>query len=165
MIKSRIYDTLVEFLKAKQPTKGSDIFLQNGVNIQGVIEKFDNYGIQVLSDNQSSVVSSGIINTITVHGEELIDEALAKFEGFENGDLHNSEIHSHVCVPATTLGCEVAMFFFNRIHISGELLHFDGDVMLILGTVYRNDVKVRQLQMVNIDNLVTCSVKAPAFKF
>lgn len=164
MIKSRIFNQLVGFLKDKQPTQGSDVFLQNGINIQGVIKNFDNYGIEIVSNNQSSIISTATINTITVYGDDLIEKALKCFEGFENGELTNAEMQDHVCVPAVKLDCEVSMFFYNRIHLNGKLLNFDGNVMLILGKAIRQGKTVDQLQMVNIDNVVTSSVKAPVFK-
>ena len=161
MIKSSIYNKIVKFLHEQQSSEGIEIYLQNGIRMTGQIAGFDEYAIELIENNQSSIVNTDAINTIVISNLSKIEGVLRIMEPFESKPLNNQRIQKEVCEAADKTNCEVEMFFLNRINLSGQLLRYDGDIMMVFSKVNRSGEWVSMLQLVNIDNLVSSTLKAP----
>ncbi|MGI2918733.1 RNA chaperone Hfq [Vibrio parahaemolyticus] len=168
MIKSEIYKITLDTLIKEAKNLNSDsfnIFLQNGIKIDGEIEQYDECAVQVKREEQSSIVNSDTINTITVNDQSLIEKLLTKLNEVENEDLFNEKFNTELCEPAIQSEMDIEMFFLNRISISGRLLRYGGDVLVIFSKIRdrKTNEIVPQLQIVVTDNVVSGSIKTEIF--
>ncbi|MFS1428595.1 RNA chaperone Hfq [Vibrio splendidus] len=161
MIKSEIYNKIATFLCEKGVDHNIEVFLQNGIRMSGAVASHDEYALELVHNNQSSIINTDVINTIVVTDTKAIEEFIRNMESFKSKPVSNNRIQENVCLMADKTQCEVEMFFLNRINLSGHLLRYDRDIMMIFSKVNRQGKWVSMLQFVNIDNIVSCTLKVP----